>query len=107
MNDTSHHTVDSEDVHSFCLELLASLTPESHRLQQYEIYNVLLFAASKKVSIHQAAQDLDNSLCGRSVRDKLAQLFDDLEVAEKKNEWDSSTSYSRASEKEKASPCEC
>jgi putative transposase len=79
-----HDSLNSRDVHQLTIHLFSQLPLEARgdQVQVGDILNVLVFAASLRISIHQACQDLAGAPSGATVLGVLASQLEDLDTLE-------------------------
>jgi len=85
MRDELHYSLNSSHVHELAIRLLSQLPlgERGGKVQVDDILNVLVFAASLRISINQACQDLEGAPTGATVLGELARQLEDLDELEK------------------------
>lgn len=79
----SHHTLDSAQIQELTLNLMLSRINQEKRDEFRVLLGVLTYAACAKISVHEAGRSLQKAPHGRTVRDKIADEFEDIEKSEK------------------------
>lgn len=84
MKDELHYSLNSDDVHELTVQLLSQLPLEARgdEVQVKDLLNVLVFAASLRISVNQACQALAESPTGATVLGELARQLDNLDELE-------------------------
>jgi len=80
----SHDSINSSDVHQLAIQIFSQLPLEARgdQVQVDDILNVLVFAASLRISINQACQDLAGAPTGATVLGALASQLPDIDALE-------------------------
>lgn len=79
-----HYSLNSRDVHELTVQLFGKLPLEARgdKVQVDDILNVVVFAASLRISINQACQDLEGAPTGATVLGALASQLSDIDALE-------------------------
>ena len=85
MIDQTPHTLSSSDVYQVTVQILdrLPLTLRGDQVQVTDLLNVLVFAATFRISINMASQNLEGAPIGATVLGELARQLNDLTSLEK------------------------
>jgi putative transposase len=84
MTDGLHYSLNSNDVHELTVHLLSELPLEARgdKVEVEDLLNVVVFAASMRISVNQACQTLEESPSGATVLGELARQLHDVDKLE-------------------------
>jgi hypothetical protein len=83
MSTYPHFTLKSQDVYTFTINTLDTLPLKMPgAIQSRDLLRVLVFAASSRLSVHQACDQLERAPSGPTVLGNLASQFSDLDALE-------------------------